>query len=143
MPRVCMTAAFSSVVAWSLLVACDPGSPTASTSEQVTSAVLSFFPRGGRLSLQVGARERKVYLAEKRSELVALLLRLDEHGVTSWEPLRPRPALRQHNKARRVPGLARGSPLRRAGRSRVQPARTFFRSGACAAGASARPCLAT
>lgn len=55
----------------------DPSKPTAVTGadEQVTSAVLSFFPRGGRLSLRVGARERKVYLAEKRSELVALLFR--------------------------------------------------------------------
>jgi hypothetical protein len=54
----------------------DPSKPTAVTAadEPVTSAVLSFFPRGGRLALRVGARERKVYLAEKRSELVALLL---------------------------------------------------------------------
>lgn len=55
----------------------DPSKPTAvnAADESVSSAVLSFFPRGGRLSLRIGARERKVYLAEKRSELVALLLR--------------------------------------------------------------------
>lgn len=58
----------------------DPSKPTAVTAadESVTSAVLSFFPRGSRLSLRVGTRERKVYLAEKRSELVALLLRPPE-----------------------------------------------------------------
>ncbi len=54
----------------------DPSKPTAGigADESVTSAVLSFLPRGGRLSLRVGARERKVYLTEKRSDLVALLL---------------------------------------------------------------------
>ena len=55
----------------------DPSKPTAvnAADELVSSAVLSFFPRGGRLSLRIGTRERKVYLAEKRSELVALLFR--------------------------------------------------------------------
>ncbi len=55
----------------------DPSKPTNSpgVDELVTSAVLSFLPRGGRLALRVGARERKVYLAEKRAELVACLLR--------------------------------------------------------------------
>lgn len=54
----------------------DPSKPTAVTGadEAVTAVVLAFFPRGGRLSVHVGARERKVYLAERRSELVALLL---------------------------------------------------------------------
>ncbi len=55
----------------------DPSKPTNSpvVDELVTSAVLAFLPRGGRLVLRVGARERKVYLAEKRAELVACLLR--------------------------------------------------------------------
>lgn len=55
----------------------DPSKPTSisAADESVSSAVLSFFPRGGRLALRVGGRERKVFLAGKRSELVALLLR--------------------------------------------------------------------
>lgn len=55
----------------------DPSKPTAisASDEVVSSAVLAFYPRGGRLALRVGARERKVYLAGRRSELVALLLR--------------------------------------------------------------------
>lgn len=59
-----------------LALPADPSKPTASPSpdEPVLSAVLTYLPRGGRLALRIGNRERKVFLSEKRCDLVACLL---------------------------------------------------------------------
>lgn len=40
-----------------------------------TSAELLFLPRGGRLTVRYGTRERSVYLSDRRCDLVATLLR--------------------------------------------------------------------
>lgn len=55
----------------------DPANPTLSTApdQLVRGAVLTFLPRGGRLALRVGERERKVFLTGKRCDLIACVLR--------------------------------------------------------------------
>jgi len=54
----------------------DPAKPTlvSGSDEAVTAAVLSHYPRGGRLTLTRGARAGKVFLAGKRCRFVALML---------------------------------------------------------------------
>lgn len=55
----------------------DPSKPTSvPVLDQPASGVtLTIFPRGGQLAVATGARVRTVWLAEKRAELLALLLR--------------------------------------------------------------------
>ena len=43
--------------------------------EPPSAVALTLLPRGGRLTVTTGARVRSAYLAEKRCELLALLLR--------------------------------------------------------------------
>jgi hypothetical protein len=54
----------------------DPSKPTTRPmfDELPTAVTLTFLPRGGNLSVTVGARTRRVYLADKRCDLVASLL---------------------------------------------------------------------
>lgn len=55
----------------------DPSKPTTRPmfDELPTAVTLTFLPRGGNLSVTVGTRTRRVYLADKRCDLVASLLR--------------------------------------------------------------------
>ena len=54
----------------------DPSKPTTRPlfDELPTAVSLTFLPRGGNLSVTVGARTRRVYLADKRCDFVATLL---------------------------------------------------------------------
>jgi hypothetical protein len=54
----------------------DPSKPTTRPhfDELPTAVTLTFLPRGGNLSVTVGARTRRVYLADKRCDFVATLL---------------------------------------------------------------------
>lgn len=54
----------------------DPSKPTTRPrfDELPTAVTLTFLPRGGNLTVTVGARTRGVYLADKRCDLVASLL---------------------------------------------------------------------
>jgi hypothetical protein len=59
-----------------LALSVDPTQVTAATvpDDLPTAAELRFLPRGGRLTLRIGARERSVYLPDRRCDLVACLL---------------------------------------------------------------------
>lgn len=54
----------------------DPSRVTAATvsDDLPTAAELRFLPRGGRLTLRIGGRERSVYLPDRRCDLIAGLL---------------------------------------------------------------------
>lgn len=54
----------------------DPSRVTAATvsDDLPTAAELRFLPRGGRLTLRIGGRERSVYLPDRRCDLIACLL---------------------------------------------------------------------
>ncbi|MFO0608773.1 MAG: FHA domain-containing protein [Polyangiales bacterium] len=54
----------------------DPSRVTAATvsDDLPTAAELRFLPRGGRLTLRLGGRERSVYLPDRRCDLIACLL---------------------------------------------------------------------
>lgn len=54
---------------------CDLPTAPLPTSELPSSAALQFLPRGGRLTLGFGAREQTVWMAERRCDLVAALLK--------------------------------------------------------------------
>jgi hypothetical protein len=60
-----------------LALPADPSKPTRrpTLDELPSSVILTFLPRGGQLTVTVGARARRLYLSEKRCELVASLLR--------------------------------------------------------------------
>jgi FHA domain len=54
----------------------DPSRVTAATARDdlPTAVELRFLPRGGRLTLRIGGRERSVYLPDRRCDLIACLL---------------------------------------------------------------------
>ena len=61
----------------------DPSKPTGQPAldAPASGVALTLLPRGGRLTVTTGARVRSAYLAEKRCELAALLLRPPEPYV--------------------------------------------------------------
>lgn len=50
-------------------------SPELRLADEPSSASIEFLPRGGRLTVVIGKREVTVYLAERRCDLIAVLLR--------------------------------------------------------------------
>ena len=68
--------ALGGVAVRAIALPADPSKPTLTPTPDgpVLSAVLTYLPRGGRLALRIGRRERKVYLSGQRCELVASLL---------------------------------------------------------------------